>query len=231
MASNAEQLLAQSVRNRPDTDYRFAWGTYIGWTILTMGIYSHYATYRLVQRRAEHARRRLAFSSYLWQVLAERADAADKRDLVQPGLDNLSRVHAEIESFERRNKREPGLWTILRVVFTVVGAYINHFLNKDFRFLETWEVALAENAEWVMQRLEIGGPIAKPAHRTPDRSTWLYVLLTVLTAGLFSIWWRSVIMKDGNEHFDAEERSEDAILAALGIAPQTMTPAPPQPPL
>ncbi|HEX9694824.1 MAG TPA: hypothetical protein VGB64_00755, partial [Actinomycetota bacterium] len=197
MAASPEQFLASSVRSRPEIDYRFSWGTYIGWTILTFGIYSHYATYRMVERRTEHGKRRLAFSAYLWQVLAARADAAGKRELVQPGLDNLSRVHAEIESHERRNKREPALWAVLRFIVSVVGAYVNHFLNKDFRYLETWEASLAENAEWVMQRLDMPVAIPKAAHRTPDRSTGLYVTLSIVTFGLFTIWWRYALMKDG----------------------------------
>ncbi|MBI4728233.1 MAG: hypothetical protein HY775_01830 [Acidobacteria bacterium] len=228
-----DQLLAAEAARRETTDYRFDWGTYIGWTILTFGIYAHYATYRLVQRRQEHIRRRLAVQSYLWHTLNQRAESLGRRAEVAGGLDNLSRVHAEMEAFERRNMREPILWTILRLVFGIVGGYINHFLNKDLRFYDQWESAYFANAEWVMTRL--GYPVSVPQRRSPvpDRSTAAYCVLSVITFGLFTIWWRYAMMMDGNGHFEDDLAMEDAILRGLGVPLPSafgLTPPPPQPP-
>jgi hypothetical protein len=77
-----EQFLAAEVRRRGETDYRFSYWSYLGWTILTGGIYGHYGTYKLVERRTQHARRRLAFMSYFWHTLNQRAEAAGKREEV-----------------------------------------------------------------------------------------------------------------------------------------------------
>src|ERR1051325_3559485 len=95
-----ESFLVAEAGRRRDTDYRFAWGTYFGWTILSIGVYSHWATHKLIERRNAHVARRLAFSSYLWHTLAGRADALGRRADVQEGLDNLARIHAQIESYE-----------------------------------------------------------------------------------------------------------------------------------
>lgn len=212
-----EQFLVAEVRQRNETDYRFNYWSYLGWTILTGGIYGHYGTYRLVERRTEHARRRLAFMSYFWHTLNQRAEAAGKREEVAEGLDNLSRIYQQIEGFELRNKREPILWTLLRFVLTFIGAYINHFLNRDLVFLDEWESSYAANAEWVMQRL--GMPVSVPRRAKPvqNRSTGLYVFLTVITFGLFSLVWRYLTMTDGNGHFDDDAAIEDALLRGLGI--------------
>jgi hypothetical protein len=211
-----EQLAAAEARRREATDYRFNFWTYLGWNILTFGIYSHYATFRLVERRHRHAERRLAFQSYLWHALAGRADALGRRAEVAEGLDNMSRCYQQMEAFETRNRREPVLWMLLRLLFGPVGAYINHFLNKDLRFYQEWESSYAANAEWVMGRL--GYPVGLPqrARPVPDRSTALYVLLTVITFGLFSIYWRYTVMVDGNGHFDDDAAMEDALLRGLG---------------
>jgi hypothetical protein len=206
------------VRRRDETDYRFSYWSYLGWTILTFGIYGHYATFKLVERRTLHAQRRLAFQSYFWHALNARAEAAGQREQVAEGLDNLSRVYQQMDAFERRNRREPILWMLLRIVFSVVGAYINHFLNKDMLFYDEWETSYAANAEWVMQRL--GYPVALPRRRTPvqSRSTGLYVVLSIVTFGIFAMFWRYSVMADGNGHFDDDAAMEDALLRAMGLA-------------
>ena len=224
-----EQLALAEVQRRDATDYRFNYWTYLGWTILTFGTYSIYGTYKLVDRRHQHAQRRLAFQSYLWHALNARAEALGKKEEVAEGLDNLSRIYQQMEAFERRNKREPILWTILRMVVTFVGGYINHFLNKDLRFYDEWEASFAANAEWVMSRL--GYPVQVPQRRQPirDRSTGLYVFLTIITGGIFSLYWRAVTMNDGNGHFDDDAAVEDALLRGLGVQPGGAMEAPAQP--
>jgi len=212
-----EQFVVAEARRRDETDYRYAYWTYLGWNILTFGIYGHYATYKLIDRRTQHAQRRLAFQSYLWHTLNARAEAAGKKEEVQEGLDNLSRIYQQMDAFERNNRREAVLWMILRIVFGVVGAYINHFLNKDLLFYDEWEASYAANAEWVMQRL--GYPVTLPRRTrpAPDRSTGLYVLLTIITFGIFTMFWRYTVMTDGNGHFDDDAMMEDAILGGLGL--------------
>lgn len=228
-ASYERMALAEALR-REETDYRFSFWTYIGWSILTLSLYGDYATYRLVGRRDEHGRRRLAFMSYVWHALAARADALGRRSDVQPGLDNLSRIYAEVEAHERRNKREPALWTILRFILEPVGAYINHFLNDDMRFLDRWETSFAENVEWVLGRLGIDAAIPRRQHLVERRDTVLYVVLTIVTLGLFALYWRYTVMTDGNAHFDEDAAMEDAILRALGVEPAAPAFGPPPAP-
>lgn len=231
-----EQFLVAEVRRRGETDYRFNYWSYLGWTIITFGFYVHYGTYRLVQRRSEHARRRLAFMSYFWHTLNTRAESAGRREEVAEGLDNLSRIYQQIDAFELRNKREPVLWMILRFIPYVgilVGAYINHFLNRDLIFFDEWESSYAANAEWIMQKLGMSSAI--PPRRKPvqRRSTGLYIFLTIITAGIWGMVWRYKTMGDGNGHFDDDEAMEDALLRGLGIdaggAPVWEGPAPTPP--
>jgi uncharacterized protein DUF4234 len=237
-----EQFLVAEAGSRAQTDYRFSWGTYFGWNLLTLGCYRYYGTYRLVERRQRHVQRRLAFSSYLWHTLAGRADAAGRRAEVQEGLDNLSRIHAQIETYERTNKREPILWLLLQIFLNLWGIItfiMNHLLHTDYRFLETWENSFGQNVEWVMRRL--GYDVQLPPRNqfgmepVPRRSTALYVVLSIITVGLFAIYWRYTLMADGNMHFDADDRIEDAILGGLGLTtggygfgPQPISVPPPQ---
>src|ERR1043166_2317346 len=125
-------------------------------------------------------------SAFLPAVSA-RAETAGKKAEVQEVLDNLSRIYQQMDAFERRNKREPVLWTILRLVGHLfffplggfAGAYVNHFLNKDMLFYDEWEASYASNAEWVMQRLGFPVTIPRRARSIPSRSTVLYVFLSI----------------------------------------------------
>lgn len=259
--SYAEQALAE-IERRNETDYLFSWPTYVGWNIVTLGlVYTHIATYRLIARRRDHAARRLRLFSYLWHALAQRADELNRRAEVQEGLDNLARIHSQIQSYEATHAPDPRLWAFLRaglwtalavstwifasrlneageivqgdgvaefaaVVYLAsavgsiaVGTFINHFLHHDFRFLDTWERSYGENVIWVLGRLgtELPTPSHTPSGReaVPHRSTALLLVLSILTAGLFSIFWRYTLMADGNAHFRSDATMEDVIASGL----------------
>lgn len=119
MQMNPEQFLLAEVARRDQTDYRFRWITYFGWTLLTGGFYAVYGTLKLVERRVNHVRRRLAVSTSLWHALAARADRLSARPDVQEGLDNLSRIHAQIESYERANRRNAQAAAAIRAALYV----------------------------------------------------------------------------------------------------------------
>ncbi|HVL90673.1 MAG TPA: hypothetical protein VM841_10620 [Actinomycetota bacterium] len=116
MSMSPEQFLLAEIGRRDATDYRFRWGTYFGWAVLTGGLYSIYGTLKLVERRVDHVRRRLAVSTSLWHALAAKADSLRVRGDVQEGLDNLSRIHAQIETYERKNRRNAQTTAAVRAV-------------------------------------------------------------------------------------------------------------------
>ena len=51
--------------------------------------------------------------------------------------------------------------------------------------------------------------------RFPDRNTIMYFVLTVLTLGLFEIYWLYTLINDPNEHFREHRIIEAKILEAL----------------
>jgi len=48
-----------------------------------------------------------------------------------------------------------------------------------------------------------------------ERSMMLYAVLTVITFGLFGIYWLYVLIDDPNKHFVRQEAVEDALKKAL----------------
>ena len=261
-----QQALAEIAR-RDETDYLFSWPTYFGWNVLTLGVvYTHVATFHLIKRRRDHVARRLRLFSYLWYALAGRADQLDRRADVQEGLDNLARIHSQIDSYEKAHAQDPMTWAVIRAVVRIgyvlsvvwissridesgeipdatgfdqivaisffafafgsiaVGTFINHFLHNDFRFLDAWERSYGENVLWVFGRLGTDLPTPSPTPSgkpaVPVRNTALYLLLSIVTLGLFGVFWRYTLMADGNAHFHGDATLEDAIAHGLrGTSP------------
>jgi hypothetical protein len=63
------------------------------------------------------------------------------------------------------------------------------------------------------------------------------VVLSIITFGIFSLFWRYATMVDGNGHFDDDVPLEDALLRAMGVEttlggpPPAATLPPPAPPV
>ena len=67
-------------QRRVETDYIFDYWTALGWTILTLGIYSFYVFYQLVRRMRDHNQRRVdLFDAALAFAWDEAAGAAYNR--------------------------------------------------------------------------------------------------------------------------------------------------------
>jgi len=48
-----------------------------------------------------------------------------------------------------------------------------------------------------------------------ERNVLLYALATILTLGIFTIYWFYAVTKDQNEHFMTHERFESKLISAL----------------
>ena len=58
-------------------------------------------------------------------------------------------------------------------------------------------------------------PLPRRETILPDRSFVLYLILTIITLGIFGIYWLYVLLKDPNEHFKHHILVEDRLLGQL----------------
>ena len=56
--------------------------------------------------------------------------------------------------------------------------------------------------------------MACPAEH-PEREFVTYAILTVVTCGIYGLYWTYAVIDDGNKHFDMQISWEDYILASL----------------
>lgn len=101
------------------------------------------------------------------------------------------------------------------LIALVLEFYMFHFLGKTLREHEFRWGVFTTNVGMVLSRL--GYPIWAPASETRIhmRSTAIYIVVTILTLGLFLLYWWYRLVKDPNEHFAQQHEFEDSLLRLL----------------
>lgn len=107
------------------------------------------------------------------------------------------------------------VYYLILVVHVPLLFYMLHFMTDDvWRHDAAWtdftvgaRVALAQ-AGFTAGALEVGPPLQR-------RSTGLYILASVITLGLFLIYWWYAAINDRNTHFEKQARFEDQLMQLL----------------
>lgn len=107
---------------------------------------------------------------------------------------------------------------ILSAFIFIASWYVYCFLMKDFYMHERREEKFWEDIGRVLNKCGITFTPTRRMQPVPNRSFWLYLILTIITAGIFSIYWLYVLLKDPNEHFKYHVRVEDELFKVLESA-------------
>lgn len=177
----------------------------LGFLLLAVGaIIGVYLIYVLISRRNAHFER----TTMLYESISSYLNSSRLRETA---------VRMKNEQGDEKN---PVLWIALYLISSLVPIlgliviiYIFHFLNRDF-------VKHDRNERIFLEQLSEVLPIDETIHlskigRFPDRNTIMYFVLTVLTLGLFEIYWLYTLINDPNEHFREHRIIEAKILEAL----------------
>ncbi|MDH5443473.1 MAG: DUF4234 domain-containing protein [Hadesarchaea archaeon] len=166
--------------------------------------------YKLIKRRNEHFKRHQLLEEDVVRVLA--SSAGKKRAKIEDKLASIERSTREAGLSE---KEQPAfLWAILCFFIPFVAFYVGYFLMRDFYRHERREDFFLEDLE------KIAGPIValempRRFHSIPDRNVILYIVLTILTVGIFGIYWLYSLIVDPNNHFNHQVTWEDKLLSSL----------------
>lgn len=170
---------------------------------------SIYITYQLVSRRDKHFRRlaRLAEDAAVYLRARSEETGAELGD-PQARL-------AEVERAMRTQAAERGavIWTILCALAGIVYPVLWYVLMDDYARHETNEVALTAvlNHSFALLGTEAGIAFQQ---QIPARRFWLYLLGTLITFGVFGIYWLYVMIADPNQHFQAHADWESRLARA-----------------
>ena len=171
-------------------------------------------TYKLVKRRNTHFKRQQFLLEDI--VAAAKTLAEKKRVDAEVGLSSCERTVREFKAEE--TEKGAVLWAILSAV-PYVGSlaswYIYYFLMKDFYKHEKREDGFWEDIGKLLDKCGIKFSAPRRSESIPDRSFVLYLILSIITVGIFGIYWLYVLLKDPNTHFKYHMQVEDQLLSTL----------------
>ncbi|MFB0500403.1 MAG: DUF4234 domain-containing protein [Candidatus Hadarchaeaceae archaeon] len=166
--------------------------------------------YRLIKRRNEHFKRHQLLEQDVVRVLASSTER--KRAKIEDKLASVERSTREAGLSE---KEQPAfLWAILCFFIPFVALYVAYFLMRDFYRHEKREDFFLEDLEKTVEPI-VALEIPRRFHSIPDRNLILYLVLTILTVGIFGIYWLYSLIVDPNNHFNHQVAWEDKLLSSL----------------
>jgi len=167
--------------------------------------------YKLVSRRNRHFARQIRMFEYAVQFLREiaRAKAVD----VEVKLMSVERELREIKDEE--SEKNAVLWATLTFLTGIAGLYVYYFLTKDFRRHEMREDRILEALDAAITSMG-AMPLPRRSVSIPERSFALYLILSIVTLGLFGLYWTYTLIKDPNFHFREQATIEEEIVRRFG---------------
>ena len=215
MSSYALTLVSGDVASRSQTDrkLRFLTDGFL-LPLITLGIWSFVTLYRLMNRRDRHFAREHALNRDLLQMLKEQVQARGIDPLSLPEMAALEVAARQKE--EQELPRSAVLWLILGIATSVTWLFVYFFLSVDFYRHERREADLIEKVNAVLSRVG-ASTLVPPSTDLPERRYWWNLVLTIVTLGIWGIFWYYHIMADGNRHFEAQWSWEDGLVAQLSV--------------
>lgn len=209
-------LLDRESRRRRDTDTRLSYAMYLIVGFFTLGIYTIYVHFKMIQTQQEHFKRMGRFNDDLLKLVEERATDIDEYQQRTRDIEELRGLNEDFQRLQRGKERSPGLWIVLSIVtLGLAFLFVLWFLNADMVAHQRAERDYLEKASQLLVKLGIGKHPIAVDEVVPDRSYPLYLLATVCTLGLFELYWSYVRIKDVNGHYDEHDRFEDQLVSVI----------------
>jgi len=193
--------------------FAFLWIGFLLTGLLFFAVYI-ILTYMLVNRRNTHFTRQQFLSEDTIKTIKS---LAEKKEIdVESSLSPIERTVREANAEE--TKKDAVLWAVLSAFIPIVSWFVNYFLMKDFYSHERREDGLWDDLSRTLNKLGANFSAPRRIEAMPNRSFALYLILTIITMGLFGVYWIYVLLKDPNEHFKYHVQIENQLLNALESA-------------
>ena len=171
--------------------------------------------YRLAKRRNTHFKRQIFLFEDI--VAAVKAITTRKGVDVEVGLASCERTVREAKMEE--TEKNAMLWAILSVFLGIASLYVWYFLMKDFYKHERREDGFWEDMGKTLDKTGVKFSVPRRTETMPERSFVLYFILSIVTFGLFGIYWIYMLLQDPNRHFRYHTQIEDPLLTTLETVP------------
>ena len=180
-------------------------------TLLAFFLVNLILTYELVKRRNSHfVRQNLLFNDLMvdFKSLGEHKG-------INEGTNFLTANKILNEAKVKENMKVPVLWAVLSAFIPFVSWFVNYFLMKDFYDHERREGIFWDNLGNILNNFGVNFSVPSRTEIIPNRSFGLYLILTIITVGLFGIYWIHILLRDPNTHFKYHIEIENSLKNSL----------------
>jgi hypothetical protein len=196
-------------QRRHETDYVFNFWTALGWTILSCGFYSVYVTYQLMRRDRDHNLRRIELLDSATTFAWDRASERGIGDELRPAFERIGAQMVTLRSMTTEF-REPAIWALLSLFAgTIVHAIAFIFIDGDLVKHDYAEGAVEAELSAIYERLGTTIPPPDPSRLKQKHNYVGRIVASLLTCGIYALWWEYDVMVEGNRHFEHNWRWED----------------------
>lgn len=168
-------------------------------------ILNFYVIYVWIRRRNEHFSRTKAF----YEAIAEASELF--------GFKRAFSIKSRLNEIKEINSKEKN--AVLDTILTIIPFYIfyvYHYLNKDFaKHSKKEKLLLNEVLDELREKVPSFTRRSEELEEIPERSTFLYIILTLIIGGLFLIYWVYTLTEDPNRHFESHRIIEKDIITAM----------------
>lgn len=210
------QNLYYYIQQRVVSDWVTDPGMAILLTIITCGIYGLYIFYKLMERRDQHLARMANMVNTSVALLQEKAAQAGKTELIGQELTQIGMIQREM--YDQSRERGAALWLVLAIltgIATIIGYY---FIMDDMARHDQLEAQYFTLMASALTKLGLASQASQAMPSMPERNFVVYLLLSFVTCGIFTFYWIYVLVKDGNDHVEAQVQWENFIYSALATA-------------
>ncbi|MGH8986049.1 MAG: DUF4234 domain-containing protein [Acidimicrobiia bacterium] len=212
----AAERVRLAYQSRPNSDYIFEQpGLVVFLTVITLGIYAYYVFYQLFRRMRDHNLRRLDLLEGATEVAWEEAG---KRGLAEELRPNFERIAAHLQMMRglSREFRDPAIWLVILIVSGGIGHFVAaYFLDADLIKHDQASGAAEAELSLIYGRLGESVPAPDPSRvKGPDNYA-ARIIVSIVTCGIYALWWEYDLMVAGNRHFGAVWPGEDALAGAV----------------
>jgi len=202
-------------QRRGETDYIFDYWTALGWTILTLGIYSLYVFYQLVRRMRDHNARRLELFDAALVFGWEEAGRRGLQDDLTPSFQRAN-AHIDVLRSMTSDFRDPVIWLVLSIIvrgLVEIIAFI--LLDQDLTKHDRAEVGIEYELAVIFGRFGREQPQPDQTRVKVPNNYVGRIVASIFSLGVYLFWWYYNQMDDPNRHFQTNWPQEDALAAAV----------------
>lgn len=214
--SSLAQNLYYFIQQRVTSDWTTEPGMAVLLTVITCGIFGLYIFYKLMERRDQHLARMANMVNTSVAMLNEKAAMRGQSELIGQELAQIAMVQREM--YDQSRERGAALWLVIAIL-TGIGAVIGYyFIMDDMTRHDQLEAQFFTLMSSALAKLGLSAQASQAAPNIPERNFVVYLLLTLVTCGIFSFYWIYALVEDGNKHVEAQVQWEDFIYSALATA-------------